>query len=173
MSLIAQVLCAFAGLMLLFASGALLLVPNGVKKQLLQYTDLNSNTNLSVWFLVLSCLVALAIIACLFIIMYALHKIIGNIHKQHFFVSRNLTYLKLILISITSFTVLNFISKLLFAQVHAYNVSVIFPDSWPSLIGNVLLLSIVYMLYVVFKYGISLQDDFNNVIKMEAPNEKN
>ncbi|MGF9976814.1 DUF2975 domain-containing protein [Viridibacillus arvi] len=173
MSLIAQVLCAFAGLMLLFASGALLLVPNGVKKQLLQYTDLNSNTNLSVWFLVLSCLVALAIIACLFIIMYALHKIIGNIHKQHFFVSRNLTYLKLILISITSFTVLNFISKLLFAQVHAYNVSVIFPDSWPSLIGNVLLLSIVYMLYLVFKYGISLQDDFNNVIKMEAPNEKN
>ncbi|MGE7768840.1 DUF2975 domain-containing protein [Peribacillus sp. NPDC096540] len=164
MSLIAQVLCAFAGLMLLFASGALLLVPNGVKKQLLQYADLNSNTNLSVWFLVLSCLVALAIIACLFIIMYALHKIIGNIYEQHFFVSRNLKYLKLILISITSFTVLNFISQLLFAQVHAYNVSDIFPDSWPSLIGNILLLSIVYTLYVVLKYGISLQNDSNNVI---------
>ncbi|OMC88514.1 hypothetical protein BK128_00790 [Viridibacillus sp. FSL H7-0596] len=163
-SLIGQVLCAFAGLMLLFASVALLLVPNGVKKQLLQYVDLNSNTNLSVWFLVLSCLVALAIIACLFIILYALRKIIGNIYKQHFFVSRNLKYLKLILISITSFTVLDFISQLLFAQVHAYNVSNIFSDSWPSLIGNILLLSIVYTLYVVLKYGISLQDDSNNVI---------
>ncbi|MEK4093053.1 MULTISPECIES: DUF2975 domain-containing protein [unclassified Viridibacillus] len=163
-SLIGQVLCAFAGLMLLFASVALLLVPNGVKKQLLQYVDLNSNTNLSVWFLVLSCLVALAIIACLFIILYALRKIIGNIYEQHFFVSRNLKYLKLILISITSFTVLDFISQLLFAQVHAYNVSNIFSDSWPSLIGNILLLSIVYTLYVVLKYGISLQDDSNNVI---------
>lgn len=173
MSLIAQVLCAFAGLILLFASGALLLVPNGAKKQLLQYVDLNSSTNLSVWFLVLSCLVALAIIACLFIIMYALRKIIGNIYEQDYFVSRNLKYLKLILISITSFTVLNFISKLLFAQVNAYNVSDVFPDSWPSLIGNLLLLSIVYMLYVVFKYGISLQDDVNNVIKVEAPNDKN
>ncbi|MBK3496418.1 DUF2975 domain-containing protein [Viridibacillus sp. YIM B01967] len=161
MSLIAQVLCTFAGLMLLFGAGALLLVPNGVKKQLLQY---NSNTNLSVWFLVLSCLIALAIIACLFIIMYALHKMIGNIYEQHFFVSRNLTYLKLILISITSFTVLDFISQLLFAQVHAYNVIDIFPNSWPSLIGKILLLSIVYTLYVVFKYGISLQDDSNNVI---------
>ncbi|MGE7920018.1 DUF2975 domain-containing protein [Viridibacillus sp. NPDC093762] len=164
MSLIAQVLCAFAGLMLLFASGALLLVPNGVKKQLLQFADLNSNTNVSVWLLVLSCLFALAIISCLFIIMYALHKIIGNIYEQLFFVSRNLKYLKLILISITSFTVFNFISQLLFAQVHAYNVSNIFPDSWPSLIGNILLLSIVYTLYVVLKYGISLQDDSNNVI---------
>ncbi|MGE7623048.1 DUF2975 domain-containing protein [Viridibacillus sp. NPDC096237] len=164
MSLIAQFLCAFAGLVLLFASGALLLVPKGVKKQLLQYTDLNSNTNLSVWVLVLSCLVALAIIACWFIIMYALHKIIGNIYEQHFFVSLNLTYLKLILISITSFTVLDCISQLFFAQVHVYNVSDIFSDSWPNLIGNILLLSIVYTLYVVFKYGISLQDDSNNVI---------
>ncbi|GIN93137.1 hypothetical protein J6TS1_42850 [Siminovitchia terrae] len=163
-SLIAQFLCAFAGLMLLFATGALLLVPSGVKKQLLQYGDLNSNTDLSVWFLVLSCLAALAIIACLFIIMYALHKMIGNIYEQHFFVSQNLTYLKLILISITSFTILQFISQLFFAQVHAYNVSDIFSDSWPSLIGNILLLAIVYTLYVVFKYGINLQEDSNNVI---------
>lgn len=164
MSLVAQVLCAFAGLMLLFASGALLLVSNGVKEQLLQFADLNSNTNLSVWFLVLSCLVALAIIACLFIIMYALHKIIGNIYEQHFFVSQNLTYLKLILISITSFIILDFISQLSFAYVHLYNVSDVFPESWPSLIGNILLLAIVYTLYVVFKYGISLQDDSNSVI---------
>ncbi|MGG4266184.1 DUF2975 domain-containing protein [Peribacillus simplex] len=163
-SLIAQVLCAFAGLMLLFAAGALLLVPNGVKKQLLQYVTVNSNTNPSVWFLVLSCLVALAIIACLFIIMYALHKMIGNIYEQDFFVSQNLTYLKLILISITSFTILQFISQLFFAKLHAYNVSDIFSDSSPGLIGNILLLAIIYTLYVVFKYGISLQDDSNNVI---------
>lgn len=163
-SLIAQVFCAFAGLILLFAAGALLLVPNGVKKQLLQYADLNSSPSLSVWFLVLSCLVALAIIACLFIIMYALHKMIGNIYEQNFFVSQNLTYLKLILISITSFTILQFISQLFFVQAHAYNVSGIFSDSWPSLIGNILLLAIVYTLYVVFKHGIYLQDDSNNVI---------
>ena len=79
MSLIAQFLCGFAGLMLLFAAGALLLVPSGVKKQLLQYVDVNSHPSVS--FLVFSCLVALAIIACLFIIMYALRKIIGNITK--------------------------------------------------------------------------------------------
>ncbi|MED1509000.1 DUF2975 domain-containing protein [Bacillus proteolyticus] len=161
-SLIAQVLFAFAGVVLLFATGAVLLVPNGVKKQLLQYTNLNSN--LSIWFLALSCLVALAIIACLFIIMYALRKIIDNIYEQHFFVSQNLTYLKLILISITSFTILQFISQLFFAQVHAYNVSNVFSDSSPSLVGNILLLSIVYTLYVVFKYGISLQDDSNKMI---------
>lgn len=161
-SLIAQVLFAFAGIILLFASGALLLVSKGVKKQLLQFADLN--TNLSVWFLVLSCLVALAVITCLFIIMYAIYKMIGNIYKQHFFVSQNLTYLKLILISITSFTILQLISQLFFAQVHVYNVSDVFSDSSPSLIGNILLLAIIYTLYVVFKYGISLQDDSNNVI---------
>ncbi len=163
-SLIAQVLCAFAGLVLLFASGALLLVSKGVKEQLLQYTDLTSNTNLSVWGLILSCLVALAIIACLFIIMYALHKMIGNIYEQHYFVSQNLKYLKLILISFTSFTILQFISQLFFAQAHAYNVSDIFSESWPSLMGNILLLAIVYTIYVVFKYGIYLQEDSNNVI---------
>ncbi|KRG12257.1 DUF2975 domain-containing protein [Lederbergia galactosidilytica] len=163
-SIIAQVLFAFAGLMLLFASGALLFVSKGLKTQLLQYTDLYSNTNLSVWFLVLSCLVALAIIACLFIIMYALNKMIGNIYEQHYFVSQNLKYLKLILISISSFTVLQFISQLFFAQAHAYNVSHIFSESWPSLLGCILLLAIVYTIYVVFKYGISLQDDSNNVI---------
>lgn len=164
MSLIAQFLFAFVGLILLFASGALLLVSNGVKKQLLQYADLNSSTNPSVWFLLFSCLIALAIIACLFIIMYALHKIIGNIYEQHFFVSRNLTHLKLILISITSFTVLNIVSQLFFAQVHAYNVGYIFSDSWSSLLVNILLLSIVYTLYLVFKHGISLQEDSNNMI---------
>ena len=159
---IAQVLCGFAGLMLLFASGALLLVPNGVKEQFQRYIDLNTNT--SVWFLVLSCLVALAIIACLFIIMYALHKMIRNIYEQDFFVSQNLTYLRLILISITSFIILQFISQLFFAKLHAYNVSNIFSNSSPGLIGNILLLAIVYSLYVVFKYGISLQEDSNNVI---------
>ncbi|WP_042348189.1 DUF2975 domain-containing protein [Bacillus massiliigorillae] len=164
MSLIAQFLCAFAGLILLFAAGSLLLVPNGVKQQLLQYVDLNSNTNPSVWLLVLSCLVALAIIACLFIIMYSLHKMIGNIYVQDFFVSQNLKYLKLILIAITSFTILQFISQLFFAKLHAYNVSNIFSNSSPSLIGNILLLAIIYTLYVVFKYGIYLQEDSNNMI---------
>lgn len=161
MSLIAQFLFAFVGLILLFATGALLLVPNGVKNQLLQYVDLHSK---SVWVLVLSCLVGLAIIACLFIIMYALHKMIDNIYVQDFFVSQNLTYLKVILIAITSFTILQFISQLLFTKLHAYNVSTVFSSSSPGLIGNILLLAIVYTLYVVFKYGISLQDDSNNVI---------
>ncbi|MBD3109610.1 DUF2975 domain-containing protein [Bacillus sp. AGMB 02131] len=160
-SLIAQFFCAFAGLMLIFATGAVLLVPEGVKKQLLQYVELN---NPSVWSLVLSCLVALTIIACLFIIMYALRKMIGNIYVQDFFVPQNLTYLKLILIAITSFTILQFISQLFFAKLHAYNVSTVFSDSSPGLLGNILLLAIVYTLYVVFKYGISLQDDSNNVI---------
>lgn len=163
-SLIAQVLCAFAGLMLLFASVALLLVPSEIKKQLLQYTDLNSNTNLSVWSLVFSCLVAIAIITSLFIIAYALRKIIGNIYNQHYFVSQNLKYLKLILISITSFTILQFISQLFFTQMHSYNVSSVFSDSSPGLLGNILLLAIVYTIYVIFKYGISLQDDSNNMI---------
>ena len=163
-SLIAQFLFAFVGLILLFATGALLLVPNGVKKQLLQNVDLHSNINLSVWILVLSCLVGLAIITCLFIIMYALHKMIDNIYIQDFFVSQNLTYLKLILIAITSFTILQFISQLLFTKLHVYDVSTVFSSSSPGLIGNILLLAIVYTLYVVFKYGISLQDDSNNVI---------
>lgn len=163
-SLIAQVLCAFAGLVLLFASGALLLVSNGIKELLLQYVDIHSNINLSVWSLILSCLVALAIIACLFIIMYALHKMIGNIYEQHYFVSQNLMYLKQILISITGFTILQFISQLFFAQLHLYNVSDVFSESWPSVIGNILLLAIVYTIYVVFKYGIYLQEDSNNVI---------
>ena len=158
-SLIAQFLFAFVGLILLFATGALLLVPNGVKKQLLQNVDLHSNINLS-------------IITCLFIIMYALHKMIDNIYIQDFFVSQNLTYLKLILIAITSFTILQFISQLLFTKLHVYDVSTVFSSSSPGLIGNILLLAIVYTLYVVFTYGISLQHDSNNVIWVGASNDK-
>ncbi|GIN89212.1 hypothetical protein J6TS1_11480 [Siminovitchia terrae] len=158
-SLIAQVIFAIAGALFLFAAGALLIVPKGIKEQLL---DLN--TNQIILTLILSCFVALAILACLFIIMYALRKIINNIYKQHFFVSQNLRHLKLILISFTSFIVLDFVSRLLKAQVNAYNVSVIFPDTWPNVIGKILLLSIIYTLYIVFKYGISLQEDSNKVI---------
>lgn len=161
--LIAQVLFAFAGLVLLFATVALLFVPNEVKKQLLQYVDLNSNVNTSV-FLVLSSLVALAIIDCLFIIMHALYKMIGNIYKQDIFVSQNLTYLKLILISITSYTIMQFISQVFFAKQHAYNVSYVFSNSSSDLVRNILLLAIVYTVYLVFKYGMSLKDDSNNVI---------
>ncbi|RIJ63757.1 DUF2975 domain-containing protein [Rummeliibacillus sp. POC4] len=158
-----QVVFAFAGLVLLFATVALLFVPNDVKNQLLQYLDLNTNVNITM-VLVLSSLVAFLIIACLFIIMHALRKMIGNIYKQNFFVPQNLTYLKLILISITSITILQFISQVFFAKLHAYNVSNVFSNSASDLVGNILLLAIVYTLYVVFKYGISLQDDSNNVI---------
>ena len=160
-SLIAQCFCAFAGLMLIIATGALFFIPKGTKDQLIQYLELNAN--ISVWFLLFSCLVALAIIFCLFIIMYALYKMIGNIYGQDYFVSQNLTYLKLILIAITSFTILQFISQLFFAKLHVNNASIL-TNSSPGLIGNILILAIVYTLYVVFKYGIYLQEDSNNVI---------
>ena len=163
-SLIAQVLCGIAGSMLLFATVALLLVPNDVKKQLLQYLQLNTNINQIGLFIVLSSLVALGIIACLFIIMHALRKMIGNIYKKDYFVPQNLTYLKTILISITCFTLLQLLSQVFFAKLHAYNVSNVFSDSSSGFLGNILLIAIVYTLYVVFKYGISLQDDSNNVI---------
>ena len=163
-SLIAQIFCGFAGIMLVFATVALFFVPEGIKKDMLQLLELNSKTNISVLFVILSCLAALAIISCLFIIMFALYKIIGNIYEQDFFVSKNLKYLKLILIAITSFTILQFISQLFFAKLHVYDVSSVFSNTSPGFLGNILILAIVYTLYVVFKYGISLQDDSNKVI---------
>ncbi|MBG9785599.1 DUF2975 domain-containing protein [Shouchella lehensis] len=163
-SLIAQGFLAFAGLILIFASVALLVVSDGVRNQLTQHIYISSNTAPSISFIVFSCLVALAIITCLFITTFALYKIISNIYGQQFFVVQNLKYLRFILISITSFIVFQSISQLFFAQAHLYNVSDIFLNTWPNLLESVLLLSIIYTIYVVFKYGISLQEDSNNVI---------
>lgn len=163
-ALIVQVIFIIAVPIFMFAIGALLFVPKSIKEQLLNSMELDFNIKQTTWILVISCIVAIAILICLYIVMRALRKIINNIYRQHFFVSQNLTCLKVILISFTSFIILDFASKLLKAQFNAHNVSVIFPDSWPNLIGKLLLLSIIFTIYIVFKYGMELQEDSNNVI---------
>lgn len=161
-TLIAQFICGLIGFLLIFASIALLFISTELQHKLL--TSMNTSSNITIWGLLVTCMIAIAIIICLFIIANALSKIIKNIYKQHYFVTQNLKYLKFILISIICFTLLQFISQMFFTDLSLHNVSSIFSDSSPGLFGNILLIAIVYTVYVTFKYGIYLQEESNHVI---------
>lgn len=161
-TLTAQFICGFIGFILILVSVALPFTSNELQNKLL--INMSVTSNISIWDLLITCLIAIGIMACLFIIANALYRIIKNIYKQHYFVSQNLKCLKFILISIISFTLLQFISQMFFMNESLDNVSSIFSDSTPGLFGDILLLTIVYTIYVTFKYGIYLQDESNHMI---------
>lgn len=72
--------------------------------------------------------------------------------------------MKWILGSVSVFILGNIVSMLFFSYSNGRNLSAIFSNSWGQIVSYLILLAIIYMLYLVFKYGYELQHDSDTVI---------
>lgn len=162
LTIVAQVIFSLGGIGVVFAAIMMFIVSGNNKSDFYKYVL--EPGNLTRGNLLLGCLNALIIFICLIITMTSLRKVINNINAQKFFVQANLTNVKIMLGSVSIFTVANIISMYIFANNHGRAISDIFANSWSQIGIYVIFIAILYTIYLVFKYGVELQDDVNTVI---------
>ena len=162
LTMIAQVVFGLAGIAVILAMGLMFFVQGEAKADMYKYVL--QPENLTKFTLFISCLVALVIFACLIITMRSLHKVLNNIDKKDYFVEANLINIKIMTISMLTFTGANIISILMFANGHGKSVSSAFANSWSQIAIYAIFVAILYTIYLIFKYGVELQNDSNTVI---------
>lgn len=162
LTVVAQVFCWIAMAGLIFANIMVFFVSGEAKTELNKYVL--EPSHLSQGMLQLSGINALIILVSIVFALRALKKIIDNIALRDFFVKENVDKMKWILGSVSVFILGNIVSMLFFSYSNARNLSAIFSNSWGQIVSYLILLAIIYMLYLVFKYGYELQHDSDTVI---------
>ncbi|HIY93052.1 DUF2975 domain-containing protein [Companilactobacillus sp. HBUAS56275] len=162
LTVIAQVFCGIAAVSVIFANVAVFFVSGEAATELKKYVL--QPTNLSKGMLELSGLNALLILVSIMFALYALRKIINNIAQNDFFVEANVVNMKLMMGSVGIFILGNVFSMIFFSYGNGRNLSSVFSNSWGQVGSYLILLAIIYMLYLVFKYGFELQHDSDTVI---------
>lgn len=162
LTVVAQIFCGIAGASVIFANVAVLFVSGEAATELKKYVLQPSN--LSKGMLELSGLNALLILVSIIFALHALRKIINNIAQSDFFVESNVNNMKLMMGSVVIFILGNVLSMMFFSFGNGRNLSSIFSNSWGQIGSYLILLAIIYMLYLVFKYGFELQHDSDTVI---------
>ncbi|MBL3529985.1 hypothetical protein JMJ99_01295 [Companilactobacillus zhachilii] len=162
LSLIAQVLFSIASIGVIIATIMMFIVSGDSKSEL--YTYVIEPQNLTRLSLLGGCLNALIILICLIITMRSLRNIVNNIYQQHSFVESNLKNIKVMLATVSIFTIANIISLFLFAGNSEKPISNIFANTWSQIGIYGIFIAILYTIYLVFKYGVELQEDSNSVI---------
>jgi len=114
--------------------------------------------------LVLGCMNALIIFISLIITMRSLRRVINNIKQNDFFVVSNLTNIRTMFISVFVITIANIISMFIFSNGNGRSISGVFVNSWSQIGMYFIFMAILYTIYLVFKYGVKLQEDSNTVI---------
>lgn len=162
LTIVAQVIFSLGGIGVVFATIMMFVISGNDKSDFYKYVL--EPGNLTTGNLLLGCLNALIIFICLIITMSSLRRVINNINVRKFFVQANLTNIKIMLGSVSILTVANIISMYIFANNHDRVISDIFANSWSQIGIYVIFIAILYTIYLVFKYGVELQDDVNTVI---------
>lgn len=162
LTVIGQIMFGIAGISLVFAALSSVFVPNELKQELLAYT--NTNNTIPAAFLIVSGIVGFLIITSIFLILRSLKKIIDNIYNEQYFVMQNVTSLKKIVLFFSIYTICNVISMIFFAYAHEQNVSSIFTNSWSQIGICIVILSIIYTLYLVFKSGMKLKNENDSFV---------
>lgn len=162
LTVVAQVIFSIASIMLVFATVMMFFISGETQSDFDKY--MLQPQNLTKMSLVMGCLLALIILISLMVTMRSLRKVINNISQKNFFVQINLNNIKIMLISVSIFTLSNIGSMFMFASAHATSISSVFANSWGQIGIYVIFIAILYTIYLVFKYGVELQNDSNTVI---------
>lgn len=89
-------------------------------------------------------------------------KLILNIKHDIFFTTQNLTIIHKLLISFTAYTVLQAATNYLASSPYETSFSHLFSTN--SNLPAIVSLGILYLLYIIFKNGLTLQDDVDKMI---------
>ncbi|WP_281165255.1 DUF2975 domain-containing protein [Liquorilactobacillus sicerae] len=156
-----------------FCIGAILLA--GTIITIANYTELGAgieqditkelpNSSLSLSGLLLILLGAILICLSLALIMHYLHLLIANIKESKFFTKSNLNLIKKILFVMLAGTVIQWTANFLVDKYLSANTTDIFSSSFGNTLGSPVTLAAIYVIYLVFKYGLALQEESDKVI---------
>ncbi|MGM9963499.1 MAG: hypothetical protein ACI319_10755 [Holdemanella porci] len=115
-------------------------------------------------FVVIMVLDILMCVASFLVCQYA-RLIIKNINREIYFAVNNLDLLKKLLISVAGYTVISIVNFAIFMIHRAWFAKYASSTLYPSGITNGLLfLAVLYVVYLVFKYGMKVQEDADSII---------
>jgi hypothetical protein len=145
--------------------GVLFFVVSNIPNKEIQHDIQYSLTeNFSPTWIFLSLVLGAIILFCFGLAMRYTNIIINNLANSIFFTIINLNSIKKILYVLLLASITQWIANILFLNFNLQNVSDIFSRSFGGLLGSPVMLIIIYVIYLVFKYGLSLQEDSDKVI---------
>lgn len=92
----------------------------------------------------------------------AIKKLIKNLLNSKYFVVENLNSIKKIFVSFSIITAMEFIFTIINFMINMTHHKVVIDLS--SLIVHIIILGAIYLIYLVFKRGIELQEETNSII---------
>lgn len=162
LTIVAQIIFSLGGIAVIFATISMFLISGNDKSDFYKYVL--KPENLTKGSLLLGGLNAIIIFSCLIVTMIFLRKVVNNINNNDFFVQANLTNIKIMLIAVSVLILANIVSMFIFANGNGRSISNVFANSWSQVGICVIFMAILYTIYIVFKYGVKLQEDSNTVI---------
>lgn len=156
------ILCilVFGGIALVFSAIALLTNIAGVRSELM----INLPNQTPSLLIVLSWISAIVILLALSMIVVSVKRIVMNIKATKYFVTDNVQQLYWIMISFLVFIITKICSNIIFSLIHTTNVSDLFDISWINIGVYLLIMTFLYVIYLVFDYGVKLQEDSDGFI---------
>lgn len=161
-AVIGAILSLIVSIMVFFFMVGLILVP-GAQGGFLQQIGAPKSFQVSTGMLLFELLVGLIGALCLMVICRALHHIISNIGRQTYFVPENLAELRQILVAISTLVMTEVVSGVVFQAAHlaSNQILVNYPT---SLFSDFMVFATIFVVYVVFKRGLALQVDSDQMI---------
>jgi hypothetical protein len=143
--------------------GGIWLVP-GFSKTILAYTQVSPILLSHVGILCVDCVAALAIVIGYVVLFAALHTILANMTRGQYFVRPNLLAMKRILVvSVIQFAV-QVASFFVNSTMAIHDVGWLFHTTPSQFFGEAVLIVIFYVVWLVFKYGLVVQEDSDSMI---------
>lgn len=114
-----------------------------------------------IWVLALAGILVLALLACMALISYSVFRLIENIRHNIYFEARNLKFIRYVLWAYAGAIILQFFGALV-NDIWNLNMNGLLSDQSSG--GRWMIWIVVYVIYVMFKRGIALQDDANKIV---------
>ena len=129
----------------------------------LLYYDISVDSYVGVLIVMLLLMIMMSITA--FLICRYARLIIKNIKQEVYFAISNSNLLKKLLISVAGYTIFLIVDFIMLMTHRAwfikYSNNVLYPSSVTT---GLLFLAVLYVVYLVFKYGIKIQEDADSII---------
>lgn len=163
---VVKVLCVFVAVCIVIGSviiGGIGLVP-GFDKMLLANAQVSSTLFSHLGLLFVDCIAALVIVIGYVFLFKALHTILANMRTGQCFVQPNLRAMKRILVVSVIQLAVQVASFFVNATMSIHDVGWLFHTTPAQFFGEAVLIVIFYVVWLVFKYGLVVQEDSDSVI---------
>lgn len=162
LALICEIVLGLTALLLLISGIDVLINGKSMAKGMNIISNINNNLAVLFW---VTILVAAMFIALAWTI-NSIRLVVKNIKHEVYFDQDNLKHLHATLISLGIFTILTIIESILTGIATAHKMVTTFNINFDfsGAVFSLIVLGIIYVIYLVFKNGLQLQEDHNKII---------